>query len=144
MTRTWENEDSERVRPFGEKVALLVEILSTYPRARWMLARHGLPATVERLRAVGPGERRAAWGIEEQRAAARLGILVRRVLDPLPFDSRCLMQSLVLTTMLARRGIESDVVIGVKTEPEFTAHAWVESDGVALLPPGDYGRVVAV
>ena len=38
----------------------------------------------------------------------------------------------------------TNVIIGVKSEPSFSAHAWVESDGVALLPPGDYGRMVAV
>ncbi len=54
------------------------------------------------------------------------------------------MRSLVLTAMLARRGIPSSVVIGVRPEPEFAAHAWVESDGAAVLPPGRYGRVVEV
>jgi hypothetical protein len=144
VTPPWEDEDASRVRPFAEKVRLLLEIVALYPRVRWLLARKGLPATVARLRAAGPEERRPTWGYNQQLAAARLGKLVKRVLHPLPFDSRCLMQSLVLTAMLARRGIDSSVVIGVKSDPEFAAHAWVESDGVALLPPGDYGRVVAV
>ena len=144
MTPAWEDEDPTRVRPRREKLALLLEIVTTYARARWLLARKGLPATVAALRAPGPSHRRSAVARNEKLAAARLGILVRRVLEPLPFDSRCLMQSLVLTAMLARRGIESTVVIGVRPAPEFAAHAWVESDGVALLPPGEYGRVVAV
>ena len=81
---------------------------------------------------------------EQQIVAVRLGFVVAKVLGPLPFDSRCLMRSLVLTAMLARRGIPSAVVIGVEPEPEFAAHAWVEADGVAVLPPGRYGRVVEV
>src|SRR4051812_29637444 len=40
----WEDEDPKRVRPRREKAALLVEIVTTYARARWLLARKGLPA----------------------------------------------------------------------------------------------------
>jgi hypothetical protein len=52
----------------------------------------------------------------------------------MPADSRCLMRSLVLTRLLARRGIESRLVISVRPGERFAAHAWVEHDGVALLP----------
>jgi hypothetical protein len=46
--------------------------------------------------------------------------------------------------MLVRRGIESSLVIGVRPEPSFEAHAWVECAGTPLLPTGDepYGRLV--
>jgi hypothetical protein len=52
----------------------------------------------------------------------------------------------VSTSLLARRGIASSVVIGVKTEPEFGAHAWVESGGTPLLPPGEgeFTRLVEI
>lgn len=60
-----------------------------------------------------------------------------RTLTVLPADSRCLMRSLVLTGLLARRGISSSLIIGVRLEPEFAAHAWVEYGGEPLLPPGD-------
>jgi transglutaminase superfamily protein len=39
--------------------------------------------------------------------------------------------------LLARRGIPATFVIGVKLEPDFEAHAWVESGGIPLLPPGE-------
>ena len=51
---------------------------------------------------------------------------------------RCVLgvQLVVLAELLARRGIDSRVVIGVKPGPSFGAHAWVESiDGQALLEP---------
>jgi hypothetical protein len=35
--------------------------------------------------------------------------------------------------MLARRGIGSTFVLGVRASPSFGAHAWVEWNGVALL-----------
>ncbi len=60
-----------------------------------------------------------------------------RTLSALPADSRCLMSSLVLTRMLARRGIDSNLVIAVEPGERFGAHAWVEYDGAALLHPGD-------
>jgi hypothetical protein len=48
-------------------------------------------------------------------------------------DSRCLVRALVLTRMLARRGIESSFVLGVAAQPAFAAHAWLERAGVPLL-----------
>jgi hypothetical protein len=46
------------------------------------------------------------------------------------------VRSLVLTRLLARRGIASTLVIGTRTTPEFLAHAWVELQGTPLLDPG--------
>ena len=51
------------------------------------------------------------------------------------FPMTCLRQSLVLQWMLRRRGIDSDVRIGVKkTGDQFSAHAWVEWQGKPLDP----------
>jgi hypothetical protein len=52
----------------------------------------------------------------------------------LPTDTRCLTRSLVLSRLLARRAIPSTLVIGVRSEPSFLAHAWVEHGGSAVLP----------
>ena len=51
-----------------------------------------------------------------------------------PTDSRCLIRSLVLVRLLANRSIDARVVIGVKADDEFAAHAWVEHGERALLP----------
>lgn len=144
MTTIWDHKALSTRRPISEKLRLLVEVLAVYTRSRWLLMRMSLPQAAVALRAGAAGETRVPETLSEQLSAARLGLVVARVLEPLPFDSRCLMRSLVLTTMLARRGIESSIVIGVRSDPEFSAHAWVESNGVALLPPGDFGRVVEV
>lgn len=45
------------------------------------------------------------------------------------------MQSLVLTGLLARRGIGSELIIGVRPGTPFSAHAWLEHEG-RPLPPG--------
>ena len=67
--------------------------------------------------------------------------MVSSVLRLLPTDSRCLVRSLVLTRLLARRDIPSTLIIGVTAAPEFKAHAWVEHAGRPLLP--SYGPMFA-
>lgn len=115
------------------KVALACEILRAYARVRWLLQRRDLPATIRVLRAPLRARPtvRSSPGDE---VALHLGRAVGRVLEALPFDSRCLMRALVLTRLLAARGIDSSLVIGVTAEPEFGAHAWVERGETALLP----------
>ena len=125
-----------------EKARLGVEILGAYSRARWLLWRTDLPATLTALRA-GGGEPMPD-PVEAARTGVRLGEAVGKTLRHLPFDARCLMRSLVLTSLLAQRGIESSFVIAVKPESEFIAHAWVEREGVALLEPAGppFARIV--
>ena len=52
----------------------------------------------------------------------------------LPTDARCLMRSLVLASLLARHGIYGRLVIGVRPDATFAAHAWIEVDGQPVLP----------
>lgn len=48
----------------------------------------------------------------------------------------CLEESLVLWWLLGRRGIPSQLRIGIKKDSaKFEAHAWVELDGAALNEP---------
>ncbi len=119
----------------GERVRLTGEILGVYVKARRLIARGDLPTAMAKLRggsepAPLPPGRQALIG-------RRLAWIVSRVLSLLPTDSRCLIRSVTLSTLLARRGIHSTVVIGVRSEPEFAAHAWVEHDGTPLLPTED-------
>ena len=118
--------------PAGAKAALAAEIVATYARVRWTLRREPLPAVVATLRS----RPSAAPGDDGIRTGRRLGHAVARTLSVVPADSRCLMQSLVLTRLLARRGIDSQLVIGVRPGERFAAHAWIEHGDVALLPAG--------
>jgi Transglutaminase-like superfamily len=53
-----------------------------------------------------------------------------------PIPSTCLERSLSLWWLLARQGITTQFRIGVRKDGEkFTAHAWVERDGVAIGEP---------
>ncbi len=132
----------------SQKLSLSMEVVVAYVRVRWTLARgNGVPETVELLRATAPPPERALGGDRAENVAGlRLGRAVGKTLGVLPTDARCLIRSLVLMSLLAQRGIASSVVIGVKSEPEFGAHAWVESGGTPLLPPseGEFSRLVEI
>ena len=119
--------------PRAIKLRLVFEIYADYARVRWLLARRDLPSVVAELRGAAP----RTTDPRLQAIGVRLGHAVRKTLRPLPFDSRCLVRSLVLVRVLSRRDIDSVLVIGVAVDPEFTAHAWVESGGKPLLSPLD-------
>jgi Transglutaminase-like superfamily len=112
------------------KAALALEVVGAYVHVRLLLRRAPLPAVLDNLRTVEPGDA-ARDGLDDPFLLARA---VRRTLAVLPFDGRCLAQSLVLTRMLSRRGIASELVIGVVPGDAFAAHAWIESGRAALLP----------
>jgi hypothetical protein len=118
------------------KVRLAAEILAAYVRVRRLLAHKGLPRVVASLREHG-----ARRGSEEEDLVAgggwRYALSVVKTLRLLPADSRCLVRSLVLLSVLARRGAKATLVIGVKSDREFGAHAWVEYKGAPLLNPGN-------
>jgi hypothetical protein len=116
-----------------ERAALAWEIVAAYALARRRLRRDGLRPALAALRTGGGSS--VADRREAIEVGRRLGRAVGRTLGVLPADSRCLMTSLVLTRLLARRGIDSELVISVLPGEAFAAHAWVERDGVALLPP---------
>jgi transglutaminase-like putative cysteine protease len=121
----------ERVSVVG-KLGLSAEIIVAYGRARRLLRRRSLPAATAAMRRSSHTRDRSSE--DAYRVGLRLGRVVTRVLAVLPRDPRCLTRSLVLTAMLARRGIPATLVIGVRPEP-FGAHAWVEHGGRPLLPP---------
>ncbi len=134
----------ELSEPLGARRKLLLagEVYVAYCHVRWWLRRHEIGEVLRRLRGWGPADAGVASGPEEEvrhvyLSGLRLGRAVMGSLRLLPTDSRCLTRSLVLTGLLARRGVESSLIIGVRPDPEFVAHAWVEYAGEPLLPPGE-------
>lgn len=120
---------SPRLARLGVKAALTVEILATFVVVRLTMREPDIRTTLERLREGGnapPGDLETAFF---------LASAVHRVLAFVPRRSRCLVQSLVLTKLLARRGIASSLVIAVAPGPQLEAHAWVESGQTPLLRP---------
>jgi hypothetical protein len=121
----------EPVTSLPEKARLGAEVLLAYGRVRWLLARNSLPDTLAAIRHRSPGRRGGA-----DPDIARAARAVRATLRILPGNTRCLMQSLVLASLLARRGVDATMVIGVRSADEFSANAWLELDGKPLLPAG--------
>jgi hypothetical protein len=125
------------------RARLASEIVATYVQARRELHRAPIESVIATLRAepalAPPAD--PADGLDEAR---RLGWVVARTLRLLPGDTRCLTRSLVLTRLLARRGIPAKLVIGARPAAEFQAHAWVECEGEPVLSRGDasFGRLV--
>jgi hypothetical protein len=142
---------SKRVTPAGtrrlstaERIRIAGEIFGTYCMARWWLLRLSYDKAVERARHV-PSNVPQAEDEDLTDAGVRLGNAVRRTLRTLPVDSRCLVTALVLTRMLARRGIATSFVLGVRAQPAFAAHAWLERESVPILPTtSDFHRLVVL
>jgi hypothetical protein len=128
--------------PARLRVWLILEILVIYAVTLVRLRRHDVRDIVTRGRSgLGVTEDRASdarAALGHARLARRLGWAVNRTLSVLPTDSRCLVQSLVLTRLLAARSIPSRLVIGARSDGPFMAHAWVECDTVAVLPARGY------
>ncbi len=130
-----------------DKARLAIEIVAAYAHVLWLLRRDALPATIATLRARPQASSGALVAGDVLRDGQRLGRAVTRTLASLPRGSRCLTRSLVLLSLLARRGVVADLVIAVQpsANPTLHAHAWVEVDGAPLLAPAsDYGRLVTL
>src|SRR4051812_110496 len=109
-----------------QKLILIREIVATYVKVRWRLRRSGLDAALAAARRSGARPR--ATRVPSDGELRFLANGVERTLRPLPFDSRCLSRSLVLIEVLARRGVDSSLVLAARSNPEFEAHSWVEHE----------------
>jgi hypothetical protein len=132
-------------RPARElgRLRLAAEILLAYLHTRRAMRRAPLAAVLAGLREA-PRTQPSRAAQSSLAEARRLGGAVARTLALVPGDTRCLARSLVLSALLARRGIPAKLVIGASTTPSFIAHAWVEHAGQPVLSPGDetFGRLV--
>lgn len=91
----------------------------------------GLRRVLALTAAVPPARRRASE--DDRRAATRIPWLVEvaaRCVRPRP---NCLAKALVVSSLLRRRGLAAQLVVGVsKAGGRLEGHAWVELDGAAL------------
>jgi len=126
------------------RTAVAAEILWDYALVRRSLGREKLPAVLARVRATTRRDRPLA----QPEDSGRLARAVTLTLERTPLDSRCLLESLVLLRMLARRGVDGSLVIAVRPQERDTldAHAWVELAGRPLLSPAgmQHGHLVTL
>lgn len=120
------------------RLRLAGEIIAAYVRVRATMFRNEPAEAVRSLRSYAHRHPISADPDREILAGWRLARAVVRTLRPLPTDSRCLMRSLTLLTIMERRNLSPTLVIAVKPEP-FEAHAWIELHGYALLPAAKPG-----
>jgi hypothetical protein len=122
---------------------VLLEALVVLPALAVLLRLAGLRRTQALLLRVapvaGPGPGSGPAGADDRdppgvRARARrVARMVRAAAAHGPYRANCLKQSLTLWWLLRRRGIASDLRIGVqKSTSGLEAHAWVEHSGVVL------------
>jgi hypothetical protein len=132
-----------RLEPLGarQKLRLAAEVLATYPAMMRLVRGSDLPRMVAAARAVRASAPPVAPALEHE-YALRLGVAVTRTLRLVPTDARCLVRSVVLTRMLSRRSIPSDLIVGVTSGQSFAAHAWVEHAHQPVLPPGQHERLL--
>ena len=77
-------------------------------------------------------------------AIQALGEAVNIAARHLPFPATCLTRSLLLGWLLRRRGVQSQLCIGVRlTQGALNAHAWVECEGVPVNDRPDVGAQFA-
>jgi hypothetical protein len=123
------------------RAGLVIEIVCAYVPLAPRLRSNDLEEMVRCARnREGPPSGLASG--DARRVAMRLGRIVDRTLRALPTDDRCLIRSLVLLRLLHRRGIAGRLVVGVRDDAGFGAHAWVEHEGRPVLPAAGFGRLV--
>ena len=118
---------SDRVRLVGCAVGLALVhaglATASYARTRRMiewLSRHPMPHSV------------SAAELADAQHLARLAAIAGR---HGAVEASCLRQSLLVFGWLRRRGLQPVLQLGLRErEGPFQAHAWVELDGVRLLP----------
>ena len=123
-------------------------VLSGADKITFMVALCGLPGVYLNLRRFGFKNYLARLqhiplaavppDIETSSVPAQISYLVNSAARLLFRREACLERSILLWSLLRRRGIESELKIGVVTEDStMRAHAWIEIDGEPINEPPD-------
>ena len=123
------------------RLRLVAEVLAAYAPLYRSMRRDSIETTVASARDAR-GRRSRLPGEDPDVLALRLGHVTSRTLALLPTDHRCLVRSLVVLRLLARRSLAGTLVIGVRRTETFAAHAWVEHGGQPILPTLGYDRLL--
>lgn len=112
----------------GPEQSVLLAALVLLPAVRVGLRALGLRRVLAMLDRRLPAAARCANADFVALRTARLVAVAARI-----SGGTCLARSIVLVTLLKRRGIPAELRIGVrKGERGFEAHAWVEAEGTIL------------
>lgn len=75
--------------------------------------------------------------------ARRVGGIVERLAEALPWHPMCLEQAIAVRAMLRRRGIDATLHLGIARWEPLAAHAWVTVDG-AIVQGGSVRSLTTV
>jgi transglutaminase-like putative cysteine protease len=91
--------------------------------------------TVRSLAAYSDRPIRSDGGVDVDRLSEAVVVVANRRM----IGGECLPRSLVMWTLLRRRGVDAELVIGADVRPDqdLDAHAWVEVNGVPLVESRD-------
>jgi hypothetical protein len=127
LPRSLDQERLASTSPTASECADLSFLEFSYSRA---LRRDGLAKTLVRLQGQGTTlTSRDAIDAVYQSVGAHL--FLRRMSLPTPRAYERLVRSMALSASLRKRGLRSDVCIGI-IDPPFESHAWVEAGGLVL------------
>jgi hypothetical protein len=114
--------DYGRWRRAPSQLRLGAEIVWTAVRVRRLVRTNDLPAVVARCR---ENEHRSV-ATPARSELVCVGRTVRKIVGLLPGNSSPLVSSLVLIAVLARRGVDTSLVIGMRGGEQVAPTAWVE------------------
>jgi hypothetical protein len=98
-----------------------------------------LVKVVESAQPASGGDEMETGAIDD---AIRIGQIVDRVGDRLPWRPSCLRRSLAVWRMLSRRGIPSEIHLGVRDPETLEAHSWVTVGEEPVVGGGGVERFV--
>lgn len=103
------------------------------------LRRIGYQRTASWLARRADCDNAASSGFDAPEVASKIARMVSLAGRRSPWRATCLRQALLLWFFLARRGIVTELRLGVEKsrEGDLAAHAWVERDGQVLIGGDD-------
>ena len=122
---------------------MLIEAAFALARTRFELA--AMP--FEQVRRIANKPREHAAPETREMLAGQIVGAVERASSVVPGTRNCLVRAIAARRMLARRGLRSELRIGVAKDAAdgFTAHAWLDGEDGAILigafEPGRYVRL---
>ncbi len=126
------------VRLTGGERWLLVQSLIWLPVIDVLLRAFGFAACQSFLSAILPRTARRKDSGDRVESAQTAARLVRIAAEHGFYRATCLPQSLLLWSILKRRGIDAALHVGVrKADDRVQAHAWVTCDGATLNDDAD-------
>lgn len=124
----------------AEEISLIFELVVRLALSRLMVAFVSSKRITKRL-GVPHSDEISQPSLPSEQYAKRLGQLLRKTADSVPWENKCLAQALVGKAILASKGIPCTVHLGVNKAGKkgFSAHAWLRCGSVFVTGKRGHG-----